>query len=356
MRTHVRTYGLRTNQEEEHPDEDRGRTDSWKDMMPRSSTTTPTQDIVPDLVVKRRRPNTTKHPTATATTTTTATATAPTPPRPHTALDRQNCFRPMLRHVRGSTREFIHRKYLSQVTLGRTHPRHVSLKTCVHVPTFTAVTGSGPKPVTREDWIATHVLDFFNEISIVYGTVAQQCTITTCACMSAGPRYTYKWADGNVVTTPIKLPASEYIRLLLEWVQEQIENTHLFPVSPASSSTSTSSTSSAPPAYPQPDFDRTIQHIFKRLFRVYAHVYHSHYPYICSINVDRALNACFARFCWFIHVWELVDARQLAPLKDVMEEIMLKSDGGRRGKGSGSSGRHSGKASLSSPTGRTNKP
>ena len=251
----------------------------------------------------------------------------------------------MLRHARGSTREFIHRKYLSQVTLGRTHPRHLSLKTCVHVPTFTVPfsNGSGPKPVGREDWIATHVLDFFNEISIVYGTVAEQCTITTCACMSAGPRYTYKWADGNVVTTPIKLPASEYIRLLLEWVQEQIENTQLFPVSPASSSTS--STSSEPPAYPQPDFDRTVQHIFKRLFRVYAHVYHSHYPYICSINADRALNACFARFCWFIHVWELVDARQLAPLKDVMDEIMLKSDGGRRGKGG-----------SSSPTGRTNKP
>ena len=42
----------------------------------------------------------------------------------------------------------------------------------------------------------------------------------------------------------------------------------------------------------------------------------------CSINVDRALNKMFGRFVWFVHVWNLVNARQLAPMKEVMEEVI----------------------------------
>jgi MOB kinase activator 1 len=349
MRTHVREYGIRMGIEEEGKKENTflyegtftvqetssvekieekttTAANEWKSMMPRSSTTTPTNDVVPTLVTTRKRrvtntpppPPPSSSPSSSSSTTTTAKFSKSPSYRIHTTFDRKHAYIPTLRHSCGSIREYIHRKYLSQVTLGRIHPS-LSLKECVHLPP-TNNRGRGGSTIdckmNREHWIATHVLDFFNEISIVFGTIhaGNKCNAETCPCMSAGPRYTYKWADGNVVTTPIKLPASEYIRLLLEWVKEQILNTTLFP------------TLNSLDAVPQqPEFNLTVNAIFKRLFRVYAHVYHSHYPYICSMNIDKSLNQMFGRFVWFVHEWNLVDERQLAPMKEVMKEIMDRS-------------------------------
>ena len=117
--------------------------------------------------------------------------------------------------------------------------------------------------------------------------------------MSAGPRYTYKWADGTVVTTPIRLPAQEYIRLLLDWVSEQIENHQIFRTMPMDQERRGGAAKRGKESRREsrrelrrelrreshPDvtlFEETIRAIFKRLFRVYAHVYHSHYPLICK--------------------------------------------------------------------------
>ncbi len=48
-----------------------------------------------------------------------------------------------------------------------------------------------PPGEDENEWIATHVVDFFNSVSLLYGSVADDCTPTTCPIMSAGPRYQY---------------------------------------------------------------------------------------------------------------------------------------------------------------------
>lgn len=47
--------------------------------------------------------------------------------------------------------------------------------------------------------------------------------------MSAGQKFEYLWADGQNVKTPLKVPAPEYIQLLMTWVQSQFNNEGLFP-------------------------------------------------------------------------------------------------------------------------------
>ena len=47
------------------------------------------------------------------------------------------------------------------------------------------------------------------------------------ACMS---RYEYHWCDGINYKRPTKLPAPQYIGLLMEWVEAQINNEELFPL------------------------------------------------------------------------------------------------------------------------------
>lgn len=49
--------------------------------------------------------------------------------------------------------------------------------------------------------------------------------------MSGGSRYEYLWADGgDKYKKPTKLPAPKYIELLMDWIESQINNEELFPV------------------------------------------------------------------------------------------------------------------------------
>lgn len=53
-----------------------------------------------------------------------------------------------------------------------------------------------PESETFNDWLAVHVVDFFNRIQILYGTVCEVCTDESCPVMSGGPKYEYLWQDG----------------------------------------------------------------------------------------------------------------------------------------------------------------
>jgi len=43
-------------------------------------------------------------------------------------------------------------------------------------------------------------------------------------------RYEYHWCDGVTYKKPTKLPAPQYIELLMDWVESQINNEEVFPV------------------------------------------------------------------------------------------------------------------------------
>jgi MOB kinase activator 1 len=69
------------------------------------------------------------------------------------------------------------------------------------------------------EWLAVNTIEFYNEISLLYGTLLEYCTKESCAIMSAGPKYEYLWADGQNVKTPLKVSANEYIDFLMSWVE-----------------------------------------------------------------------------------------------------------------------------------------
>jgi hypothetical protein len=48
-------------------------------------------------------------------------------------------------------------------------------------------------------------VDFFNAISMLYGTLTECCTAESCPTMCAGPKYEYRWADGVKVGTHLTL-------------------------------------------------------------------------------------------------------------------------------------------------------
>lgn len=73
-------------------------------------------------------------------------------------------------------------------------------------------------------------MDFFNRINLIYGTVCEYCTEASCPTMSGGQKFEYLWADGAKYKKPTALPATQYISLLMDWVEAQINDEHVFPV------------------------------------------------------------------------------------------------------------------------------
>ena len=66
-----------------------------------------------------------------------------------------------------------------------------------------------PEGEDLQEWVAVHIVDFFNQISMLYGTITDYCSPQRCPVMSAGPKYEYHWADGQTVKKPIKCSAPQ---------------------------------------------------------------------------------------------------------------------------------------------------
>eukprot|EP00730_Choanoeca_flexa_P005702 TRINITY_DN12004_c1_g1_i10.p1 TRINITY_DN12004_c1_g1~~TRINITY_DN12004_c1_g1_i10.p1 ORF type:complete len:238 (+),score=61.12 TRINITY_DN12004_c1_g1_i10:168-881(+) len=165
-----------------------------------------------------------------------------------------------------------------------------------------------PEGEDLNEWIAVNTVDFFNQINILYGTVNEFCTTESCPIMSAGPKYEYHWADGINIKRPIKCAAPEYIDYLMTWVQFQLEDQELFP-------------SKIGVAFPQ-RFLGQVKVILKRLFRVYAHMYHSHFNKIVSLGEEPHLNTSFKHFIYFVKEFSLVREEELKPMEVLIEQLM----------------------------------
>lgn len=153
---------------------------------------------------------------------------------------------------------------------------------------------------------------------MLFGTLEELCTDSTCEVMSAGAKYEYLWADGVKVKKPIKLSAPQYINHLFDWIESQIDNDKVFPQEIGS-------------PFP-PDFDSVVKTIFKRLFRVYAHIYHSHFKHIVELKAEPHLNTCFKHFIFFTIAHNMVDEKELAPLRELIDQILATAKvGGAQG-------------------------
>ena len=170
-----------------------------------------------------------------------------------------------------------------------------------------------PEGEKEEVWLAMHITDFYNDINALYGAISEMCTAETCPVMSAGPKYTYLWADGVTIQVPIKVPAPDYIGYLMEWVDGQISNPKLMPSDPEA-------------AFPA-DFRNQAKTIFKRLFRVYAHIYHSHFTQFAQLQLEKHLNTCFKRYVFFVKEFALVEDKELAPLQQLITSFLADGNG-----------------------------
>jgi len=125
--------------------------------------------------------------------------------------------------------------------------------------------------------------------------------------MAAGAKYEYLWADGVKIKKAIKVSAPEYVDYLMTWIQAQLDDEKIFP-------------SQIGVPFPD-DFEKRIRNMFKRLFRVYAHMYYSHLKHIVALGEEAHVNTCFKHFIYFIQEFNLVDKKELAPLQLLIDDL-----------------------------------
>lgn len=106
----------------------------------------------------------------------------------------------------------------------------------------------------------------------------------------------------------MKLAAPEYIDMLMAWAEDLLNDDSLFPTREGGT-------------YPR-GFVSIVKNIFRRLFRVYAHVYYSHFDKIVSLGAEAHLNSCFKHFMAFVTEFDLVDKREQEPLKDLIKNLI----------------------------------
>ncbi|KDO32830.1 hypothetical protein SPRG_02523 [Saprolegnia parasitica CBS 223.65] len=203
-------------------------------------------------------------------------------------LDKSRAMRPKHQHAYGTKTWEMHKHIKASLASGLDVLEAVQL----------------PPGFAKLEWIAVHVVDFFNEVSLLYGTISELCTPSSCAAMTAGPCYTYLWADDGGV--PTACSASAYVDKLLRWVEVQIENPTLFP-----------SGTLAPPS----SMETSARNILKRLFRVYAHIYHSHLADFVALHAESHLNFSFKRFVFFVLEFDLVEKKELNALRKLIATI-----------------------------------
>ncbi|KAI9292007.1 maintenance of ploidy protein mob1 [Neoconidiobolus thromboides FSU 785] len=177
-----------------------------------------------------------------------------------------------------------------------------------------------PQGEDLNEWLAMNTVDFFNQVNLLYGTMSEFCTKNTCPLMSAGTKYTYNWADESTNNQPIPVSAPEYVDKLMAWIQIQLDDEKLFPTK-----TGTLLNIYLLFIYIRlgisfgKNFLPTVKTIFKRLYRVYAHLYHHHFDHVIVLGQEVHLNTSFKHFIFLVQEFDLIpDQKELAPMLDLI--------------------------------------
>ncbi|XP_038240338.1 MOB kinase activator 3A [Dermochelys coriacea] len=206
-------------------------------------------------------------------------------------FNKDKTFRPKRKFEPGTQRFELHKRAQASLNAG------LDLKLAVQLP-------SGEE---QNDWVAVHVVDFFNRINLIYGTISDYCTEQSCPIMSGGPKYEYRWQDEHKYRKPTALSAPKYLNLLMDWIEVQINNEDIFPTNIGT-------------PFPK-NFLQVVKKILSRLFRVFVHVYIHHFDRISHMGSEAHVNTCYKHFYYFVKEFNLIDTKELEPLKEMTSRM-----------------------------------
>ena len=178
----------------------------------------------------------------------------------------------------------------------------------------------------------------------------------TCILLILDRSHTYTWLNSS--KEPVKVPAVQYIALVRRWIQGKLGDPKTFPTDPIAPSAAAYASGNltdgdgdhapiaAPPTnlnaplsalagrnwvgksagFPE-NFFTDVRTIFRQIFRIYAHIYHSHWidPFwhISSTNPQSSgwtdLNSCFVHFITVAKLFGLLSDKDLEPMQPLID-------------------------------------
>lgn len=163
------------------------------------------------------------------------------------------------------------------------------------------------------EWVAANTVDFFNEVSLLYGLVAENAQDKyNKPGEGFPPGFEYRWSDSSG-KAPVRVSAPEYVDFVLTWIEAQVDNPAIFPVN---------ENENFPPEF----VAHYVKDIFKRMFRVFAIIYHRHFDKITELDAAAHLNTCFKHFMFFSINFDLVEEQELKAMKPQVERLREEYD------------------------------
>jgi MOB kinase activator 1 len=170
-----------------------------------------------------------------------------------------------------------------------------------------------PEGEDVNEWISVNTINFYNMCSSLFAMTQGFCTERTCPLMTAGPTEYLLWPCPENNNKTSHTPAPIYCEKMLEWIELQVNDTTLFPIEEG-----------AP--FPR-NFLSCMKQVYKRMFRLFAHMYYHHLESMRSVGGNAHLNTCFKHFVLFSNEFHLVGQDGFAPMAKYVNSILI--EGGR---------------------------
>ncbi|ESW96053.1 maintenance of ploidy protein mob1 [Ogataea parapolymorpha DL-1] len=160
------------------------------------------------------------------------------------------------------------------------------------------------------EWLAVHVVDFYNQVNMLYGTITEFCSPITCPRMIATQEYEYLWQDpmNRSSNKPTSMSAPGYVEALMVWIQGFLDDDSIFPTKMGV-------------GFPK-QFPSLVRTIMKRLFRVYAHMYCHHFDEINELGLQTHLNTSLKHFVLFCSEFHILTSKDYGPLDELVSRML----------------------------------
>lgn len=164
-----------------------------------------------------------------------------------------------------------------------------------------------PEGLDVNEWLALHTIGFFEHVNLIYGTISEFCTLSSCPDMvGPGPRQ-YMWMDDKGKKSRLSSP--QYVDYVMTFVQKTANDEAIFPTKHGHD-------------FP-PNFDQIIKKIHRLLFHVIAHIYHAHFREVVLLGLHAHLNSLFAHLIEFNIHYHTIEDKETEVLQDLIHALRL---------------------------------
>lgn len=163
-----------------------------------------------------------------------------------------------------------------------------------------------PINLDYDEWLATHVISFFNHTNLMYGVISEYCSVSGCPSMTGPGSVQYLWFDEK--GKKCKCPAPQYVDYVTSFIQKTINEDSVFPTK-------------FDKVFPS-SFEMIVKKMHRFLFHVFAHIYHVHYREVLILGLHGHLNSLFLHFMTFNLTFDLLEDKEAEVLHDLLTALM----------------------------------